>query len=257
MENQQNDTTASERSAHAMPGTATTMTASGSFSAGAVISRTIETLMKNPVVFFGLSIAASLLPLLFTFVLPASSGTMLFTAVLGFVLGLVIQGAVAYTVYQILIGKNASIGDSVQRGLARAMPVFIASVLAGVGVMLGMVLLVVPGLILICMWYVAIPVCVVEKKGALDSLQRSAYLTKGNRLLIFGLVVLVGIVILIINGLTALIFIPLLGSVGQVLLYLFGAVPQAFSAVMTAIIYYELRCVKDGVTLDSLADVFD
>ena len=39
--------------------------------------------------------------------------------------------------------------------------------------------------------------------------------------------------------------------------FLLGLLPYAFSSVMTSIIYYDLRVDKEGITLDSLANVFD
>ena len=36
-----------------------------------------------------------------------------------------------------------------------------------------------------------------------------------------------------------------------------GAVPIALGSVITAVTYYELRNVKEGVSIDSLANVFD
>ncbi len=49
-----------------------------------------------------------------------------------------------------------------------------------------MLALLVPGFILLIMWFVAIPVCVVEQRGSWASMQRSAELTKGHRWKISG-----------------------------------------------------------------------
>jgi hypothetical protein len=56
-----------------------------------------------------------------------------------------------------------------------------------VGIMIGMILFVVPGLILSACWSIAIPVAMVENRSPLAALERSAKLTVGNRWPIFGL----------------------------------------------------------------------
>lgn len=54
-----------------------------------------------------------------------------------------------------------------------------------IGVMLGFVLIIIPGIILALMWSLAIPVAVIEKKGLREATARSSALTKGNRGRIF------------------------------------------------------------------------
>ena len=52
-----------------------------------------------------------------------------------------------------------------------------------------------------------------------------------------------------------------IGGIGElassVLQQLATSVPMAFGSVMTAVMYYELRNVKEGVSIDSLVNVFD
>ena len=59
----------------------------------------------------------------------------------------------------------------------------------GVMVGIGFVLLVVPGLILACMFFVAVPVAVVERPGVFEALARSGRLTRGHRVPILGVLV--------------------------------------------------------------------
>lgn len=55
---------------------------------------------------------------------------------------------------------------------------------------LGFMLLLIPGLILMCLWSLVVPACVLERLGPLSSLSRSARLTKGYRWPVFGLILL-------------------------------------------------------------------
>lgn len=121
--------------------------------------------------------------------------------------------------------------------------------------MLGFLLFVVPGVIIGCMLYVAIPACVIEKLGVTASMSRSVALTKGYRWQIFGLFLLV----VVISALGAFVFTLIGGAglVGQLLAFGWQVVSTAFGAVLSAVIYHDLRMAKEGIDLDTLASVFD
>lgn len=230
---------------------------------GSVLNRSWATLMRDPVLFFGLSVLATL-PALVVDWLSRGGGeemalTFLFVTLVSMVAAQIIQGAIAYGVYRTLRNEQASIGEAITRGMSRIVPLVIAALLVGLCTGLGMVLLIVPGLILMCMWQVTIPACVVERLGATASMKRSADLTKGYRWTIFGLIILVGILTIgfeMVGG----ILIGLLGDgngVGALIAAVARFIPGTFGSVMAATIYYTLREVKEGVSVDNLARVFD
>jgi hypothetical protein len=117
---------------------------------------------------------------------------------------------------------------------------------------------------LLCKWTVAIPACVVEQLNAEDSLKHSVWLTQGNRLKICGLVLLLGI----FTGLSlrGAAFIagptpvaPLRGSLFTMLIHaVLSGIFSAIGSVMVAIVYFDLRMGKEGLSsIESLADIFD
>jgi hypothetical protein len=122
-------------------------------------------------------------------------------------------------------GGATSIGECFARGFARALPALGLLILWGLGVWLGMILLVVPGVILICMWSVSVPVLMAENAGIFASFGRSRALTKGSRWPILGLLLIVLIAFYLIS--------LVLGAVG---LFSLGmsryAAPAAFSPVL-------------------------
>src|SRR5262249_15839502 len=89
----------------------------------------------------------------------------------------VCQSSLIYGAFQDVRGRPFDIGASVQRGLSRFLPVIGTAICAGILVAIGFMLLVVPGLIVLTMLYVVIPVCVVEGLGPIRSLGRSRGLT--------------------------------------------------------------------------------
>jgi hypothetical protein len=111
----------------------------------------------------------------------------------------------------------------------------------------------------VCKWYVAPPVCVVERMGALKSLNRSGHLTKGRRLKIFGMLLLLIIVSAIITSIVRFILNRTIGSefVGTLIEAVANAVPMALFNIMPVTVYYGLRVEKENLTASSLADIFD
>src|SRR6202044_3824107 len=74
----------------------------------------------------------------------------------------------------------------------------LVSILYGVGVLIGLFLIVVPGLVLLTIWAVAAPVVVLEHPGAMAALGRSRELVRGNGWQVFGVVFIFNILVLIV-----------------------------------------------------------
>lgn len=232
------------------------------FSIGSVLSRTFSTLFHNPLLFFGLSAVVAAISTLLEGVVSESFIGLALSNFLGLFLGLVLQGMIAYAVFLALIGEDSSLGEVLERGLTRFVPLLLVALFTGVLYFLGFMVLIIPGIILMCILAVTAQACVVEQLGAIESMNRSAELTKGYRWHIFGLYVIVGVCFLVIVVLVGVI-------IGLTISSEFGTFETAaagffasmifiaFNAVMCGIIYYDLRAIKEGVTIDALADIFD
>jgi hypothetical protein len=238
------------------------LTASGApFRVGVALSKTFS-VFGSKLGSFLLLAFVPLIPVLAVDLLalagPPTSGTNALgglSAILIFVLGIVAQATTLYGAFQQMGGRPFSIGQSLGVGFRRALPVFGVALLAGLLTGLASILLLVPGLIVFCMLYVSVPVCVIEKLGVTASLNRSALLTKGYRWQIFGLLALVGTVRLI-----AQVVLFLIGGAtpgGQLLTFCWLVIIISFSAVMVAVVYHDLRMAKEGMDTDNLASVFD
>jgi uncharacterized membrane protein len=178
------------------------------------------------------------------------------SAILTFVLGIVAQAMTLYAAFQQMAGRPFSIAQSLGVGFGRPVPVFCVALLSGLFGGLASLLLIVPGIIVFCMLYVAVPVCVIEKPGIFASLDRSAKLTKGCRWQIFGLLALLTIVS-IIAQIVLKVLIGVLTIWGQLLNFGWLVIATSFGAVLVAVVYHDLRMSKEGMDADHLANVFD
>lgn len=197
-------------------------------------------------------------------------------------LGLILSACVLYGTIQQLRGRHAGIGESIGVGLKRLLPVLGVGVLMGLCVLglvipvvaLGFfgggpsaalvlgVLLIVPVIMVYCMLYVSIPAAVVERPGVVGALRRSRELTAGNRLGIFGILVVLGIIEFIANKLleSTLITPDVEPSAIKTFLWLslgIGIVLAALGATVNGVVYHDLRVAKDGVETEDLARVFE
>jgi hypothetical protein len=114
--------------------------------------------------------------------------------------------------------------------------------------------LIIPGLILYAMWFVAVPACVVERLGPWTSLRRSRDLTKGHRWKLCGLALLLIIPSLDITFGLATAAGPI---VGPIISWFCSGIWAAFAAVVGAVAYHDLRVVKEGIDIEQITDVFD
>ena len=143
-------------------------------------------------------------------------------------------------------------------------PVIVGSILLSIAVAIGFTLLIVPGIILILMWWVYIPAVVVESKGIIEAFGRSRELTRGRRWHILGLIVVIAIlliavsfVVVLVVGISAASSPDGVGFGAIIIGYVLNALVTAFNAVLVAVSYYYLRAEKEGVDANEIARIFD
>jgi hypothetical protein len=215
---------------------------------------------------FGKFVLLTLIPmiplLLFTLLpqpglMEGSTGKVtLFRGILTYVLTIIAQATTLYGAFQEMRGEAFTIGQSLTVGLRRALPLIGVAICAGLAIGLATLLLVVPGLIVACMLYVAVPVCVIEQSGPTASIRRSAMLTRGYRWPIFGLLLLVGIIGYVAGIL--LIRFRVDDVIWAKLLYFsWQVISTSFGAVLASVVYHDLRAAKEGIDINHLVNVFD
>jgi len=167
--------------------------------------------------------------------------------------------AFVYGVLQEMRGLKPSIVKCLVTGIGSLVRVLLVSILLGIALFCGMLLCFLPGLILLLTFYVAVPAAVEERLGSIGALRRSAELTHGFRLHIFYVLTKLAVAQFVLSFVVRLILL-LAGvqpSVRDTFTYVISALFLGLGATATAVAYYRLRMVKDGVSAAEMVAVFD
>lgn len=198
--------------------------------------------------------------------LPLAFGLYLLVAVLeglfagNFFLGLIAfgVGVIAATLYQGMVvslvrdvqdgRRDSSAGQLIEETWPVVVPLIGAGILAGIGIAIGFVLLIVPGLILLTIWSVIAPVIVVERSGAIDAFGRSRALVKGNGWQVFGVILVVYLIVTIASIVLGLIAAGI--SDTFVMRVIFSLIASTLTAPIAALaastIYFNLTALGAG-----------
>ena len=153
-----------------------------------------------------------------------------------------VQAALVETVNDVRDGRaDRTIGETYSAVRPRLAAAAIAGVLGAIGIGIGLVLLVVPGLYLLTIWSMLIPVVVIEHRSAGESFTRSREIVRGNGWSVFGLVIVTFLTAGVISAVIRALFLPLPGFLdvwlGSVVAHSL-TVPFAAAALTTA--YFHL-----------------
>ncbi|MGO8961645.1 MAG: hypothetical protein ACLQFR_30375 [Streptosporangiaceae bacterium] len=157
--------------------------------------------------------------------------------------GFLLQASLVKAVQDIAQDGRAdlSVGQTMASVLPNLGAVAVTSILAGLAIWIGFWLIIVPGLYLITIWAVIMPVLVIEQTGAIAAFGRSQQLVRGNGWNVFGTLVLVFLIMFaayIVIGLV-LVALPVAwrNGLSDVIA---GTVVAPFIAVVVTLMYYRL-----------------
>jgi len=159
-------------------------------------------------------------------------------------------GTVVQLVSDIQDGRrDSSAGDLISSATPFILPLIGAGILAGLGIGLGLLLFIVPGLFLLTIWCVIAPSIVVEHKGVLDAFGRSRELVRGNGWQVFGVIVTVFAIVVVVNFVLSAVAIGIDDS--AVMRIIFNVISQTITApvaaLVAAVLYFKLRALEGDV----------
>lgn len=177
-------------------------------------------------------------------------------------------GAMVYLASQAFLGEPVSLGLALKTGGRAILPLLIWGVLYSLGLMVGFMLLIVPGILLVIRWFAWIPVVVIERRW--DPFGRCATLAKGAG----GRIALVSLLCYLIAALPVIAL-----HVGAIMLSeetgasafdvieapwmtfatsALGALTLPFSNCVLTVLYYDQRVRREGFDVShSAADLGD
>lgn len=170
-----------------------------------------------------------------------------------------VASTLTYGVVMDMQGRRIGAGEWISKGFARSFTVVGVAFVSGLSIAGGLLLLIIPGVIVACMLYVAIPAVVIERTGIMGALGRSRELTRGHKSELF-------VMLLIIGGLRVanvlfMAFAIRVETVANLKVFTCFEVGSealfaALTSVIAAVTYCALRAEKDGQVLpdDSIDD---
>jgi hypothetical protein len=208
---------------------------------GVVIRRTLATYRLQARLLLPLAFAFFLAEAVLAILLISASSSLLFVAIaLQVVATVIYDGMVVRLVADLRANRRVSVGALFSALSEVAGPLILVGIVTGIGVAIGLLLLVLPGLYLLTIWSVAAPVVILEQPGVLASLARSRQLVAGNEWRVFGVIIAFFVILFgAINLLTLLgAAIGTVGAAaGEVIASTFAA---PLAALASAVLYFEL-----------------
>jgi hypothetical protein len=158
-----------------------------------------------------------------------------------------LQAALVKAVDDVRDGRaDFSLSETFAQAQEHLAAVAVAAILAGLGIVIGLILLIVPGLVLLTWWAVIIPVVVLENKSAGESFTRSRELVRGFGWNVFGVIVLVVLLLIGFNIALSIILTPLADWLQSFLSqFISGTLTAPFTATVLTLLYFRLRAAKE------------
>lgn len=243
---------------------------------GELLDQAFGLFRRNFMVLAVVSLVCSGLPALLMLMSNAQGGTgsASLLGVIGLLLSILgsamASGASTFVVSEQYLGRELAAGDALARTWPKAWQIILTSMGVGIITMLGMILLIVPGVIAFTGLSLAVTIVAVEGLANDKARSRSWDLTKGHRWTVLGLL-LIYFVILVI-GFMAVAFAGALFGGSEALVAPGGGTPalivNALSSLVTmlinpllyciiVVVYYDLRVRKEAFDLDLLASTLE
>jgi hypothetical protein len=178
-----------------------------------------------------------------------------FGAVLGSLVEIIaaflLQATLVKAVQDVRDGRvDMSLGETVRAATPYLWAVVGASILAGIAITIGLILIIVPGLYLITIWAVIVPVIVLEQSGVMASFGRSHQLVRGRGWHVFGTLVLAWLILLAVNLILGLVFTALPNALGRGLSSIIsGTIVAPFVALVVTLVYYRLSANSETASV--------
>jgi hypothetical protein len=160
-------------------------------------------------------------------------------------IGPLVSAMAVHALLAVADGRHPRPGTAITSGLEAFRPIFVAVLIGAAGVILGFIVLIVPGIWLLVRWYFAPQAVVVDGRRSLGALERSAELVSGSWWRVCGVIVLTVIAAGIPGTLIEVPFNLLADSADSSAISLVGQMVAStltapFQALLLTLLYFDL-----------------
>lgn len=170
---------------------------------------------------------------------------------IGVLITQVLTGAISRAAAGSLVGETPTPGDAFSYGFHRLWSIVLIGLLVALIVAGGFILLIIPGIIFAVKLSVSIPALIVENRRGTDAISRSWNLTTGQFWHVLGTWIVAYIIAIIVSGI-----LTALGGdnwfVRGILASIASVITTPFVALVTVLIYLDLRVRKEGLSEEVL-----
>ncbi|HXB14218.1 MAG TPA: hypothetical protein VNV44_00610 [Solirubrobacteraceae bacterium] len=169
-----------------------------------------------------------------------SPGALPLAELIVLIAGMLFTAMVVELVADIQDGRRDASAGQLLRAVAPVLgQLIVVGIVVSIVLVLGFIV-VVPGLILLTIWSVFVPVIVLERPPGLQALSRSRALVRGNGWQVFGVLLILFVLVGVVALLLAVAAASAGTAVGIVVRVVFGVLTQPLGALAAAVLYFEL-----------------
>lgn len=242
-------------------------------SASELVDATVQ-LMRGDYLQYVMLMGIAYVPWLFVLLLVGNIGTMEGTpslaAVASFLAAMLwftlIDGVMTVAASERYLGREVDVPAALRHAAGRVGPLLYASLIKWVGIIIGIVLLIAPGVYLLARFFAASQVVMLEGLGGSAALTRSSQLSEGLKghilkalflliIIYFGLEIGWAMVLGAIFGGQPTEGVMMLGQ--QLLSVIFTVLVYPFLSIGQTLLYYDVRIRREGYDLELMARELD
>jgi len=201
------------------------------------------------IIAFAIYLGAAIIVLLLS--LAGSVGAFI-GVIINLIAAFLVQAALVKAVQDVRDGRaDLDLGETVRAALPYVVPVAVASILASIGIAIGFILIIVPGLILLTFWSLIVPSIVIGGEGITGSFSKSWRTVRGYAWHVFGTYVLVFLILIVFDIVLGLILValPLLAR-SFISSLVSGTLVAPFLALVVTLVYYRLIAAHGAPAAD-------
>lgn len=144
-------------------------------------------------------------------------------------------------------GREPDLRTVVARGLRVLPNVAAAQIVATIGIAIGFVAFVIPGVLLLLRWAVVAQVAALGNENWVEALKRSAELTRGNYWHVLGLVLLTGVIEIVLIDIGFAVAGSRAGAWQVTVGILVETITRSFTALTLSVLFFDLRARQSAV----------